>query len=121
MNSNDFDYGVRESRTFATTGSLKLLFNEFDVQWVTLLNPTLEPADCFRVTQGLFGSLEIHPPKPKPALRRSKTASENVKQSIEIVSPVESGNYTCRNFIPKAAQAIEPSTVDFNETFCQLS
>ena len=30
------------------------------------------------------------------------------------MSPVKSGNYACRNFIPKAAQTIEAGTVDFN-------
>jgi hypothetical protein len=92
----------------------ELLFNEAVIQRVTFLKPTLKPADCFRVAQDLLGPQEIYPAKPKPTFGRSQTASENVIQSVEIVSPFISGNYACRNFSPKAAQTIEFGTVDFN-------
>jgi len=93
MDFNDCDYHVHQSRAFATTRSFELFFKVLDVQGVTFLKPTLKPGDCFRVTQDLFGSVEIHPAKPKPAFGRSKTTSQNVIESVEIVSPFKSGNY----------------------------
>ena len=115
MAFDDLDNHVGQSRTFSTTGFFEFLFNVILIPLVTRMEPMLKPADCFGVTQNLLGPLEIQPAKSKPAFERSKIASQNVIESVEILSPFNSWNHACRNFVPKVAQAIESSPVDFND------
>ena len=110
------DY-VRHGRAFATPRTLEFFVNEFDILRVASPKLVLEPPDCLRVPQGLPRLLEVHPAKREPTFGCSKSASQDIVESIEIASPFGSGNYVDRDFIPKTVETVETSTIDLDDGF----